>query len=139
MMRSDTYHALVPYPEAPVRHAERGPLTGLALAVTDTFDVAGYPTGCGNPLKLATSGNKRVTAPAVQSLLDAGAEFVGKSQTDEFAYSISGKNVHFGAPVNPAAPGRIPGGAASGSAAAVAGRLADIAIGGDAGGSVRAP
>jgi amidase len=139
MMRSDTYYALVPYPETPVRHAARGPLTGLALAVTDTFDVAGYPTGCGNPLKLATSGTKRVTAPAVEALLEAGAEFVGKSHTDEFAYSISGRNAHFGAPMNPAAPGRIPGGSASGSAVAVAGRLADIGLGSDAGGSVRAP
>lgn len=41
---------------------------------------------------------------------------VGKTTMDELAYSINGENVHYGTPVNPAAPGRIPGGSSSGSA-----------------------
>jgi amidase len=64
---------------------------------------------------------------------------VGKTHTDELAYSLNGENVHYGTPINPRAPGRIPGGSSSGSAAAVAGGLVDFAIGTDCGGSVRLP
>jgi amidase len=55
------------------------------------------------------------------------------------AYSLNGENIHYGTPVNPNAPGRIPGGSSSGSAAAVAGGLVDFALGTDCGGSVRLP
>ena len=132
-------HAFVPYPAAPVAHAAAGPLAGLTFAVKDLFDVAGYPTGGGNPLLLALSGVKASTAPTVQRLLDAGARFVGKTQTDELAFSMNGRNAHFGTPVNGGAPDRIPGGSSSGSAAAVSNRLCDFALGTDTGGSVRAP
>ncbi len=64
---------------------------------------------------------------------------VGKAITDELTYSLNGENIHYGTPVNPKAPGRIPGGSSSGSAVAVAGELADFALGTDCGGSVRAP
>jgi len=131
--------AFLPYPDADVPHAGAGPLCGLTFAVKDLFDVAGYPTGGGSPFVLARSGIKRRTAPVVQRLLDAGARFVGKVVTDEFAFSMNGSNVHFGAPVNGAAPERISGGSSSGSAAAVSNRLADFALGTDTGGSVRAP
>jgi amidase len=107
--------------------------------VKDLYDVKGYPTSAGSPHRLAMSGIKRKTAPAVSALLKAGARFIGKVITDELAFSMNGNNAHFGAPINPAAPGRITGGSSSGSAAAVAGRLADIALGSDTGGSVRAP
>jgi len=132
-------HAFVPYPAAPVAHAPSGPLAGLSFAVKDLYDVAGYPTGGGNPLLLALSGVKASTAPTVQKLLDAGARFVGKTHTDELAFSMNGKNAHFGTPVNGGAPDRIPGGSSSGSAAAVSNRLCDFALGSDTGGSVRAP
>ena len=55
------------------------------------------------------------------------------------AYSLNGENVHYGTPINPRAPGRIPGGSSSGSAVAVAGGLVDFALGTDCGGSVRLP
>jgi amidase len=135
----DRFNAFLDLPEASVFHAQSGPLTGLTLAVKDIFDVAGYPTGCGNPQKLAEAAPAAATAPAVQKLLDAGARFVGKTQTEELAFSMLGQNVHFPHPVNPAAPGRVTGGSSSGSAAAVAGGLADIATGSDTGGSIRAP
>ena len=64
---------------------------------------------------------------------------VGKVLTDELTYSLNGQNAHYGTPVNPAAPGRIPGGSSSGSASAVAGGLVDFALGTDCGGSVRLP
>jgi amidase len=136
---TDTAHAFVPYPDAPVPHAPTGPLAGLSFAAKDLFDVAGYPTGGGQPFVLAMSGLKTRTAPAVQALLDAGARFVGKTVTDELAFSMNGNNAHFGAPVNGAAPDRIAGGSSSGSASAVSNRLCDVALGTDTGGSVRAP
>lgn len=135
----DPAHAFVPYPDVPVQRAATGPLAGLRFGVKDLFDVAGYPTGGGNPIVLALSGIKTVHAPTVRRLLDAGAAFAGKTVTDELAFSMNGQNAHFGAPVNGAAPERITGGSSSGSAAAVSGRLCDFALGTDTGGSVRAP
>lgn len=123
----------------PVSNAQSGPLAGLRLAVKDIYDVAGYRTGCGNPQKYQEASPASATAPAVQALLDSGARFVGKTQTDELAFSLMGLNAHFPSPVNPAAPDRVTGGSSSGSAAAVAGGLADIAAGSDTGGSIRAP
>ena len=135
----DTAHAFLPYPDVPVPHASTGPLTGLCFGVKDLFDVAGYPTGGGQPFVLAMSGIKTRTAPTVQMLLDAGARFIGKTVTDELAFSMNGNNAHFGAPVNGAAPDRISGGSSSGSASAVSNGLCDFALGSDTGGSVRAP
>lgn len=138
LIDKDPYHCFMPYPPIAVPNGD-GPLSGLRLAVKDIYDVAGYRTGNGNPLALAMSEVKDSTCPAAQALLDAGAAFVGKTHTDELAWSMYGMNAHFGYVQNPAAPGRITGGSSSGSAAAVAGGLADIAIGSDTGGSVRAP
>jgi amidase len=135
----DTARAFVPYPSTPVSHAGTGHLTGLGFGVKDLFDVAGYPTGGGQPLLLAMSGIKTQTAPTVQKLLDAGARMVGKTVTDELAFSMNGQNAHFGSPINGAAPDRISGGSSSGSAAAVSNGLCDFALGTDTGGSVRAP
>lgn len=135
----DTARAFMPYPEVPVAQAATGPLSGLSFAVKDLFDVAGYPTSGGQPFVLAMSGIKTRHADAVGKLLDAGARFVGKVVTDELAFSMNGNNAHFGAPINGGSPDRITGGSSSGSAAAVSNRLADIALGTDTGGSVRAP
>lgn len=139
LLDTDPARAFMPYPAVAVSHASDGPLSGLTFAAKDLFDVAGYPTSAGSPHMLAMSGIKTRTAPTVQKLLDAGARFVGKTITDELAFSMSGKNAHFGTPVNGGAPGRIPGGSSSGSAAAVSNNLCDFALGTDTGGSVRAP
>jgi len=139
LLDRDPAYAFMPYPAVPVPHARVGPLSGLTFAVKDLFDVSGYPTSAGSPHMLAMSGIKSRTAPTVQKLLDAGARFVGKTITDELAFSMSGKNAHFGTPVNGGAPDRIPGGSSSGSAAAVSNALCDFALGTDTGGSVRAP
>ena len=135
----DPAHAFVPYPDVPVASASAGSLADLRFGVKDLFDVAGYPTGGGSPILLALSGIKTRTAPTVQKLLDAGARFAGKTITDEFAFSMNGKNAHFGAPINGAAKERITGGSSSGSASAVSSGLCDFALGTDTGGSVRAP
>ncbi len=129
----------MPYPPSVVPSRADGPLAGLRIAVKDLFDVAGYPTAAGNPVLLAASGIKSETAPVIQTLLDAGAEFAGKTNTDELAYSLIGRNMHFGMPFNPRQPGRIPGGSSSGSAVAVAAGLAEIGVGTDTSGSIRLP
>lgn len=139
LLDADPARAFVPYPAVELAHAQSGPLIGLTFAVKDLFDVAGYPTGGGSPHVLATSAVKMQTAPTVQKLLDAGARFVGKTHTDELAFSLNGQNAHFGTPVNGAAPDRLPGGSSSGSASAVSNGLCDFALGTDTGGSVRAP
>lgn len=131
-------HCYMPYPNVPVASGD-GPLADLVFAVKDIFDLAGYPTGCGNPHALARSGIKITTAPAVQTLLDNGARFIGKTLTDELAFSMNGKNAHFGTPRNGGAPDRVCGGSSSGSASAVSNGLCDFALGTDTGGSVRAP
>ena len=131
--------AFMPYPSVALAAASHGPLAGLSFAVKDLFDVAGYPTSGGQPMLLAMSGIKTCSTPVVTQLLDAGAQFVGKTITDELAFSINGQNAHFGDPINPHAPDRISGGSSSGSASAVAHGLCDIGIGSDTGGSVRAP
>ena len=118
----------------------QGPLAGLTFAAKDVFDIAGSRTGFGNPAWLESHPPATAhTAPAVQLLLDAGADMVGKTLTDEITYSLSGQNFHYGTPVNSAAPGRISGGSSSGSASAVSGGLVDFALGTDCGGSVRLP
>lgn len=116
-----------------------GPLANLTFGVKDIYDIAGHSTGFGSPDWLATHDAATRTAPVVTALLAAGADMAGKTQTDELTYSLNGENAHYGTPVNVNAPGRIPGGSSSGSAAAVAGGLVDFALGSDTGGSVRAP
>lgn len=136
---TDDAFAFMPYPFVDVPRATQGPLSGYTFAAKDLFDVAGYPTGGGNPHMLAMSGIKGATAPVVQQLLDAGAQLVGKTHTNEMAFSMSGKNAHYGTPRNGAAWERIPGGSSSGSASAVSNQLCDFALGSDTGGSVRTP
>jgi len=116
-----------------------GQLTGFTFAVKDAFHIAGARTGFGQPDWLRTHDAPRETAAAVKLLLNAGADMVGKTHCDELCYSLTGENVHYGTPVNVKAPRRVPGGSSNGSAAAVAGRLVDFALGTDCGGSIRIP
>lgn len=119
--------------------APAGPLRGETVAVKDLYDVAGHPVGAGNPALLAGARPAERHAATVGRLLAAGAHVRGIAQTDELAYSLAGTNHHYGTPPNTAAPGRVPGGSTSGSAAAVALGEASIALGTDTGGSVRVP
>lgn len=135
----DPVGAFVPGGRRVLAAEAAGPLAGLTFAVKDLIDVAGLPTGAGNPDWLRTHRAPERSAPVVDALLAAGATCVGKTITDELAFSLEGVNVHYGTPLNPAAPGRLPGGSSSGSAAAVAAGLADFALGTDTGGSVRVP
>ncbi|MDP3416718.1 amidase [Falsiroseomonas sp.] len=116
-----------------------GPLTGLRFAAKDLFDIAGHPTGGGNPDWARQNPLPTRHAWAVQALLDAGATLIGKTITDEVSLGILGENPFDGTPLNPAAPGHVPGGSSSGSASAVAQGLCETALGTDTGGSVRVP
>lgn len=123
----------------PLSGAEYGALAGLTVAVKDCYDIAGERTGIGSPEWLADRAPADVNADAVRRVLDAGAAVVGKTLCDEFMYSITGANAHYGTPLNPRAPDRLPGGSSSGSASAVAGGACDLALGTDTGGSIRVP
>jgi len=144
MMRSrliidDRLNAFCTDTDAYLEGVAGGPFSGLTFAAKDIFDVVGYVTGGGNPDWKATHESAKRTAWVVSRLVEAGATMVGKTITDEITRGIFGENAHYGTPVNPRAPGRVPGGSSSGSAAAVAGGLVDFALGSDTGGSVRVP
>jgi amidase len=124
---------------APLKGAASGPLAGLNAVVKDMYDIAGERTGCGSPEWLATHPPAAQNCPPVQKILDAGATIIGKTVCDEYFYSVSGANAHYGTPVNARAPGRLPGGSSAGSAAACGTGLCDFALGSDTGGSVRVP
>ena len=136
---SNPINAFVPGLDVRIEGAGNGPLAGLTFVAKDLFDVAGFPTGGGNPDWERCHPVPEKHAWAVETLLNAGAGLIGKTITDEVSLGILGENPFYGTPVNSAAPGRVPGGSSSGSAAAVAGRLCDFAIGTDTGGSVRVP
>lgn len=139
MTEIDDIGAFVPGPRVRIEGRSGGPLSGLTFAAKDLFDVAGVPTGGGNhdwpkgrPVPTRHSW-------AVQRLLDSGATLIGKTVTDEVSLGILGENAFDGTPRNVKAPGRVPGGSSSGSAAAVAAGICDTALGTDTGGSVRVP
>jgi amidase len=129
----------VPGTEIRIEGRPGGPLSGLRFAAKDLFDIAGHPTGGGNPDWARQNPVPVRHAWAVQTLLDAGATLVGKTITDEVSLGILGENAFEGTPLNPAAPGHVPGGSSSGSASAVAQELCETALGTDTGGSVRVP
>ena len=122
-----------------VAGADNPGLANETVAVKDLFDVAGFAVGGGVPAYLDEAQPASRNAPAVQSLLDSGAKVTGIAHTDEFAYSIAGKNPHYGTPPNGAVIGAIPGGSSSGPASAVALGQASIGLGTDTGGSLRVP
>ena len=108
-------------------------MEGLACVVKDMFDIAGEVAGAGNPAWLADHAPAATNADVITRVLDAGASITGKTVCDEFFYSILGANAHYGTPVNPRTPDRLPGGSSSGSATAVASGAADFALGSDTG------
>ena len=135
----DDFGAFVPGQRFRIEGRAGGPLAGLTFAAKDLFDVAGHPTGGGNPDWPTGRPIPERHAWAVQRLLDAGATLIGKTITDEVSLGILGENPFDGTARNPRAPGRVPGGSSSGSAVAVAAGLCDTALGTDTGGSVRVP
>ena len=115
-----------------------GRLDGLGVALADVIRVAGHRTGLGNSAVLAASAPAASSASVVTTTLRAGASLVGLAQLEELALGGTGAG-QAGMPINARAVDRIPGGAMSGAAAAVAHGQADIALGTDSGGSLLVP
>jgi len=115
--------------------AESGPLAGTEIAVKDNVAVAGVPMTCGSA---ALAFEPEYHAAVTERLLAAGADLVGTTNMDEFAYFTTSETCAHGPVENPSADG-VPGGSSSGSGAAVAGGLVDAALGTDTGGSIRIP
>jgi aspartyl-tRNA(Asn)/glutamyl-tRNA(Gln) amidotransferase subunit A len=111
-------------------------LDGVPVIVKDCIDVAGLPTS--NGTKFLTEPMPH-DAPIVQRLRTAGAVVFAKANMHEFGIQPTGVNPWHGTPRNPWDEGRIPGGSSSGSAVAVASGIAAVALGTDAGGSIRVP
>ena len=139
MNPADTCNAFVPGEMITVAPIREGKLSALTFAVKELYDVKGIVTGAGNPQWKNTHPAAQTTAPAVELLLNEGATLIGKTISDEMAFSLDGENAHYGTPLNTQCPDRIPGGSSSGSAAAVAGGLVDFALGTDTAGSMRIP
>lgn len=139
MKPADTCNAFVPGEMMTVAPIREGKLSSLTFAVKELYDVKGFVTGAGNPRWKNTHPVTQTTAPAVELLLNEGATLIGKTISDEMAFSLDGENAHYGTPLNSRCPDRIPGGSSSGSAAAVAGGLVDFALGTDTAGSMRIP
>src|ERR1700682_2087060 len=135
----DSVHAFVGSPRVLADGAAEGRLAGTTVAVKDVIDIAGVVTGAGNPAYARDHATATANAPAVAQLVAAGATVIGKTISDELAYSLAGTNIHYGTPRNVTAPGHVSGGSSAGSAAAVAAGLCDLALGTDTGGSIRVP
>jgi aspartyl-tRNA(Asn)/glutamyl-tRNA(Gln) amidotransferase subunit A len=132
---SDPFNAFITRVEP--GEAKPGPLAGRTLGVKDLFDTAGIRTTYGSGL-YADHVPVR-TATVVQRLVDAGAVVVGKTHLPEFAWGVLGQSEWYGTCHNPAQPGRTTGGSSSGSAAALAAGLCELALGSDTGCSIRLP
>ena len=115
----------------------RGSLHGVPIAVKDNFYLVGHPVTRGS--RTATDAPAAETAPAIERVLAAGAVIVGKTTMPEFGWKGTGSSPLTGITRNPWSPDRNPGGSSSGSAATVASGAVPIALGSDAGGSIRIP
>jgi aspartyl-tRNA(Asn)/glutamyl-tRNA(Gln) amidotransferase subunit A len=126
--------------EARFAAAPRGGLLGgVPCLVKDLFDLAGEPTAGGSTVLTRVRPSGGADGAFCRSVRRCGAVLVGKTQMVEFAYGLSGENVHFGDCRHPRFPNRVSGGSSSGSAAAVAAGIVPFALGSDTGGSVRVP
>ncbi|WP_397475537.1 amidase [Pusillimonas sp.] len=118
--------------------ASLGPLDGVPISIKDLTDVAGWPTRFGS-LSMAEAKPAKADAPVVERLRRAGAVLFGKTTTTEFGWTIRSDNPLTGLTRNPLDPSRSAGGSSSGAAAQVAAGWGPLALGSDAGGSVRVP
>ena len=112
-------------------------LAGVPIALKDVMAMRGVPTTVGS--KILENWRPPYDATVVTKLREAGLPVLGKTNMDEFAMGSSTEYSAYGPTRNPWDHDRIPGGSGGGSAAAVAGFEAPLAIGTDTGGSIRQP
>lgn len=123
--------------EEKIKSGTHGRLAGMVIAVKDVLSVKDRPTTCSS--KILKNFEPLYTATAVQKLIDEDAIIIGKTNCDEFAMGSSNENSAYGNVLNPHDETRVPGGSSGGSAATVAAKLCDAALGTDTGGSIRQP
>ena len=113
-------------------------LDGVPVAIKDLLLTKGWPTLRGSKA-IDPQQAWNDDAPAVARLREAGAVLLGKTTTPEYGWKGVTDSPLTGITRNPWDLSKTPGGSSGGSAAALAARLAPLAIGTDGGGSIRIP
>jgi amidase len=132
----DPLNAVVRFCRVRADDAE-GVLSGMRIAIKDAVAIAGLPLTCGS--RVLQDFVPTEDSVVTDRILRAGGEVVAVTNMDDLAFSGGGDSSWYGPTLNPWDPGRTAGGSSSGSAAVLFYDGVDAAVGGDQGGSIRAP
>jgi Asp-tRNA(Asn)/Glu-tRNA(Gln) amidotransferase A subunit family amidase len=117
--------------------SDLGPLHGVPYTAKECIEVAGMP--CCDASRIFEGNISTQDAVVVESLRDAGAILLGKTNIPEFAFHYDSNNLVYGATLNPHDRSRSVGGSSGGEGAALASGMSAFGIGSDYGGSIRVP